>query len=98
MTREEKRKEDTLKFLEQCEKRVQNTIFIPDGVTNGEVIKMLFPDAEFVNAMPFSDNRWETVNLSLGSSAQELSKLTQLRTYAEWQNAPWKGNENKRDR
>ena len=59
------------------------------NVTNGDMIKALFPNAEFDNAMPFTDGRWEIMNLDTENSTRAIYKPTQLRTYADWWNAPY---------
>ena len=63
---------------------------IPDNATNGDMIKAMFPKAEFNNAMPFTDGRWETINLDTENRLRAIYKPTQLRTYADWWNAPYK--------
>lgn len=63
---------------------------IPDNATNGDMIKALFPNAEFDNAMPFTDGRWETMNLDTENRTRAIYKPTQLRTYADWWNSPYK--------
>lgn len=69
---------------------IRNGKPFPDNATNGDVIKALFPNAEFDNAMPFTDNRWETMNLDTENKTRAMYKPTQLRTYADWWNAPYK--------
>lgn len=61
-----------------------------DGKTNGDVIKALFPNAAFNNAEPFTDGRWETIDLDAEKKpkTEAAYKPTQLRTYADWWNAP----------
>lgn len=63
---------------------------LPDNPTNGEMIQALFPNAEFDNVMPFTDGRWETMNLDTENRIRAIYKPTQLRTYVEWWNAPYK--------
>lgn len=67
-----------------------NAIQIPNNASNGDVIKAMFPDAKFDNAMPFTDGRWETMNLDTENKIRAMYKPTQLRTYADWWNAPYK--------
>ena len=63
------------------------------------MIKALFPNAEFDNAMPFTDGRWETIELDAENKTKATYKPTQLRTYAEWWNAPYKAeNEVKKEK
>lgn len=70
-----------------------------DGKTNGDMIKALFPNAEFDNAMPFTDGRWETIELDTENKTKATYKPTRLRTYAEWWNAPYKAkNEVKKEK
>ena len=69
---------------------IHNAIIIPQNVTNGEIIQALFPNAEFDNAMPFTDGRWETMSLDTENKNRAIYKPTQLRTYADWWNAPYK--------
>ena len=72
--------------FEALEKQVINAIPIPNNATNGDMIKALFPDCEFSNARPFTDDRWETVNFQ----TDNRDKPTVLRTYDKWWNAPYK--------
>ncbi len=65
-------------------------IELPENATNGDVIKTVFPNAKFDNAMPFTDGRWETMNLDTENKIRAIYKPTQLRTYADWWNAPYK--------
>lgn len=58
-----------------------------ENPTNGDMIKALFPKAKFDNAMPFTDGRWETMNLDTENLVRATHKPTQLRTYADWWNA-----------
>lgn len=58
-------------------------------MTNGDMIKAIFPNAEFDNAMPFTDGRWETMNLDTENKTRAMYEPTQLRTYADWWNAPY---------
>lgn len=62
---------------------------VHNGATNGDIIKAMFPDAEFDNAKPFTDGRWETMNLDTENRTRATYKPTQLRTYADWWNAPY---------
>lgn len=66
-------------------------------MTNGQKILALFPDAKFYNAMPFTDGRWETINLDTENSVRATYKPTQLRTYSEWWNAEYKEPTTKND-
>lgn len=66
-----------------------SAVLIPEGATNGDVIKALFPNAEFDNAKPFTDGRWETMNLDTENRIRATYKPTQLRTYADWWNAQY---------
>jgi hypothetical protein len=61
-------------------------------MTNGDMIKAIFPNAEFDNAMPFTDGRWEIMNLDTKNKTRATYKPTQLRTYADWWNAPYERN------
>lgn len=63
-----------------------------EPATNGDVVKAMFPKAKFDNAMPFTDGRWEIMNLDTENQVRATYKPTQLRTYADWWNAPYKGN------
>lgn len=67
-----------------------HAIIISDNATNGDVIKVMFPNAKFDNAMPFTDGRWETISLDTENRTRAIYKPTQLRTYADWWNAPYK--------
>lgn len=69
---------------------IVNAIPIPDDATNGDMIKAMFPKAEFNNAMPFTDGRWETMNLDTENRLRAIYKPTQLRTYTDWWNAPYR--------
>jgi hypothetical protein len=81
-------------FLSEClqatTEAIVNGVEIPDNATNGDMIKALFPNAEFDNAMPFTDGRWETMNLDTENRTRAIYKPTQLRTYADWWNSPYK--------
>ena len=68
---------------------IHNAILIPDNATNGDMIKAMFPNVTFDNAMPFTDGRWETMNLDTENETRATYKPTQLRTYADWWNAPY---------
>lgn len=68
----------------------KKTLAIPDNATNGDMIKAMFPNAEFYNSMPFTDGRWETMNLDTENKTRAIYEPTQLRTYADWWNAPYK--------
>lgn len=63
-----------------------SAIPIPNNATNGDMIKALFPTCKFDNALPFTDGRWETVEFETDSKY----KPTQLRTYDNWWNSPYK--------
>ena len=71
-------------------KAFEKATIIPDNATNGDMIKAMFPNAKFDNAMPFTDGRWETMNLDTENRTRATYKPTQLRTYADWWNAPYK--------
>jgi hypothetical protein len=80
-------------FINECD--IVDAIEIPEGATNGDMIKAMFPNAKFDNAMPFTDNRWETVDLDTENKIRGTYSPTQLRVYADWWNAPYKrGNKN----
>lgn len=64
---------------------IQYCINIPENATNGDVIKAVFPNADFDNACPFCDGRWEIMPLNT-----DVYKPTQLRTYKDWWNAPYR--------
>ena len=83
---------DSLKTDEAYQLEYENRDFIeiPENATNGDMIKAVFPNAEFYNAMPFTDSRWETMNLDTENETRATSKPTQLRTYADWWNSPYR--------
>ena len=68
---------------------ITNGTIISDNATNGDVVKAMFPDAEFDNAKPFTDGRWETMNLDTDNRTRATYKPTQLRTYADWWYSPY---------
>ena len=76
-------------YLCEVESAIENGMAPPDHLTNGDVIKAMFPKAEFDNAMPFTDGRWEIMNLDTENPVRAIYKPTQLRTYADWWNAPY---------
>lgn len=90
--------EETLREVNRCglflcprdKERLINSIKhgtpIPENATNGDMIKALFPTCKFDNALPFTDGRWETVEFETDSKY----KPTQLRTYDNWCNSPYK--------
>lgn len=45
---------------------VIEAIPITENPTNGDMIKAMFPNAKFDNALPFTDGRWETINMGGG--------------------------------
>ena len=79
-------------FCPECKKKFDSSFVpIPKEATNGDMIKAIFPNAEFDNAKPFTDGRWETMNLDTENRTRAIYTPTQLRTYADWWNAPYGG-------
>jgi len=65
-------------FINQC--KIEDAIIIPDGATNGDMIKEMFPNAEY--------GKDELGNMFVISSAQ----LGYIAFRECWWNAPYKGN------
>lgn len=78
---------ETIEMFLNAFKEIQ---IIPDNATNGDMIKAMFPNAKFDNALPFTDNRWETIDLDTENKTRGTYKPTQLRVYADWWNALYK--------
>lgn len=63
-----------------------------EGMTNGEVIKALFPQCYFLNTFPFEGSSMEKLYID-----NNKDNKTHIMVQAEWWNAPYKAESEVKD-
>lgn len=69
------------------DKHCKSAILIPDGATNGDMIKAMFPNARVSNTFPTLGN-----DIIYYIFIEEVNGITnEMRVMKSWWNAPYKG-------